>query len=195
VAVLNLWMATASYGDEPTVKYDTLSGLTPGHVVGGNVYPKDGGDPIPLAETTVADDGTATFAKPSPPSGIGRIEYENRTTGKKIAGMATVGGTDVWALIDPGNRFGLFNTELAPLTTWHMVDAYDQSIQLAIGDVFYFNDGWCDPVPGVYLEALGSAYTGYAGVYGFNLVTPEPSSLALLAIGALPFALRRRTSP
>jgi hypothetical protein len=186
-----LCIASIAYAN----KNDTLTGLTPGDVIGCD-YTFQNGDPsIPCAQDTVAADGTVSFLKPFAP--YDNIEYRNITTGKPITALINPLDDPIDDTLTPGMRF--------PLLTNSVGSFFDVFVEIDLPA--FIGDGLSTPgafTPGQQLDFDNGAntngfdgisipgFTGAAFVVGFDIVgVPEPGTLALMVAGLVIFARTR----
>jgi hypothetical protein len=177
IAIAPGWRAAAG-------KLDTLSGLTPGDLIGCN-YTFQNGDPsIPCAKDTVGADGTVSFLKPDAP--FDNIEYFDITTGKDIVGLIDPPGTPINAVLADGDQYPIFQSAGSFFDVFVDIDlnSFDNAgLELpgaiSVGDTFDFTNGTSAGIPDVTI----SGFTGTAEVVGFDVVSPEPGTLLLFATG------------
>ena len=179
---------------------DTLTGLTPGHLIGCD-YTFQNGDPsIPCAQDTAGAGGTVSSLKPN--ASFDNIEYFDVTAGTDIIEIVTPPNTPINPLLAPGDQYPLLQTGGAftsffDIFTDLSLDGFDDAgLELpgaiTLGQTFVFTNGSSAGLPDVTIPG----YTGTAVVSGFDVVsiTPEPSTLMLFptALGGL--CLWRRCS-
>jgi len=178
---------------------DKIGPLPVGHLIGGNYTFQNGNPSIPMAKDTVAADGTVSFVKPNAP--FDGIEYWDFTTDQPIVALINPINDPIDVTLTSGMRFPILYSDSActsffdvftdlSLTPFNNSDL-DSASAFNVGQIISFVDG-ASNYPGLTIPGL----TGPAYVGGFDLVLPEPASLALLAVGALGFMKRpvRRSS-
>lgn len=171
---------------------DTLTGLNPGDLIGGE-YTFQNGDPsIPMAADTVAADGTVSFLKPS--ANFDNIEYRNITTGKPILALINPPNEPVNNALSPGMEFPygapsffdvFFTIDLEPF----LINGLSDPGTFPLGQELHFENGNnLDGFPSISIPG----YTGSVFVQGYDVVSPEPSTLVLLGTGLLGLLLHER---
>jgi hypothetical protein len=182
---------------------DTLTGLTPGHTIGGRYAFKNGNPSIPIAQDTVDANGQVSFIKPGAP--FDSIEYFDFTAGKPILALLNPINVPINNTLSPGMEFPILGrspssffdvfVELSlPEFTVHNLAVPGT---FSVGQSLSFTNGTSPGVDGV---SIGN-FTGAAFVLGFDTVSvvpaPEPTSLGLFGVGAAGvgvYGWRRRRS-
>jgi hypothetical protein len=188
IALAPGWPAMASM-------IDTLTGLTPGNVIGCDYIFSNGDPSIPCTQDTVAANGTVSFVEPN--AAFDSIEYFDVTTGSDIVELINVNtqlvpGTEYPILQDPpaDSFFDVFSDIV-------VVGFNDNGLQVPgaidLGETFDFTNGTSSGLPDIKIPG----FTGTAEVTGFVEISsvPEPSTLTLFAAGLGGLWLWRRRLP
>jgi hypothetical protein len=173
-------------------KVDTLTGQTPGHLIGCDYTFKNGDPSIPCAQDFVAADGTVSFIKPNAP--FDNIEYFDFTAGKPLAAFFNPINVPINSTFVAGTQYPILRSgnDLSTATFFDVFFEIDlqtfDSANLQLPGAFEVGD-LLNFVSGANTDGFNSisipGFTGTGIVVGFDLVSvPEPSTLLLLLLGS-----------
>lgn len=185
-------------------KVDTLSGLTPGRLIGGAVH-VPGGPDIPLAQDHVDQFGSVSFVKPNVGDDFS-IEYRDIATGNTFLWLRDFNDS-LGTLLKPGVSIPIFTppgenfVDIEVRIDMDLFGTYLGQLE----DKFYFDYGTNKELPGVTIVDSNrfERFSGEVQVVGLNTVSMTPDGgtswtllgLGLGALGIVKCASSRRSTP